>query len=187
MEVKEFLKPLKNIDEMIQAVKDKRPYLVVKNYLESVPGILALKIPVKLAAYSLGKVAVSKGVSSSIAAKGVYGISKGYSTLANIYSTPAKWVANLTKKGATTVVKSPVIAPYLSAANLALGSVVIGAEFYRRAKPVYESVKQSSDLTGRSKWETTEGNFQNLANAMALNPVSQFLTEQLNRFKKSFN
>lgn len=154
--VLEWIKPFKNIGEMIDDIKSKRYYSAFKNYLQSVPGVLALK-PVVSAAVKLGMTsAVKHGVSTTVASK--IGLSVGKIALAGIdaYTAPgialaklgAKSTASVAKAGVHYAVTNPGI---IAKAGLYAATAIAAYHQYKQIKAFRTHVSETSKNTGYSK------------------------------------
>jgi len=151
----EWVRPFKNIGEMIDDIKSKRYFSAFKNYLQSVPGVLALK-PVIGTALKLGvQTAIKHGVSATVASK--IGLSVGKIAAYGIkaYTAPGVALGKLGAKTTTSIVKAgaryAVTNPWtIATAGLYTATAIAAQQQYKRIKSFSTNVKETSERTGMS-------------------------------------
>jgi len=151
----EWVKPFKNIGEMIDDIKSKRYFSAFKNYVQSVPGVLALK-PVIGTALKLGtQAAIKHGVPATVASK--VGVSVGKIAAFGIkaYTTPgvalaklgAKTTASTVKAGARYALTNPGT---IATAGFYTAAALAAQQQYKQIKAFSTNVKETSERTGMS-------------------------------------
>jgi len=152
----EWLQPFKNVKEMIDDIRSKKYLSAFKNYMQSIPGMVALK-PIIRGAISLGvESAVKSGVSAKLASN--IGLSIGNIATKGItaYTTPGLSLIKLGAKGTETLAKSSVKAAVtnpgaLATAGLYVASAFAAAHQYKQIKAYKDYVDNTSKNTGLSK------------------------------------
>jgi len=152
----EWLKPFKNMGEMIDDIKSKRYFSAFKNYLQSVPGVLALK-PVIGTALKLGtQSAIRHGVPATVASKVGLSVGKIASVGIKAYTTPGIALVKLGAKTTTTTVKAG--ARYaltnpgsMATAGLYMAAAIAAQQQYKQIKAFSTNVNEISERTGQSK------------------------------------
>jgi len=151
----EWVRPFKNIGEMIDDIKSKRYFSAFKNYLQSVPGVLALK-PVIGTALQLGiKTAIRHGVPATVASKVGLSVGKLASFGIKAYTTPgvalvklgAKTTASTVKSGARYALTKPGT---IATAGLYMATALAAQQQYKQIKAFGTNVKETSERTGMS-------------------------------------
>jgi len=152
----EWVRPFKNIGEMIDDIKSKRYFSAFKNYLQSVPGVLALK-PVLGTALKLGiKTAIKHGVPAPIASRVGLSVGKIAASGIKAYTTPgvalfklgAKTTASTVKAGARHAVTNPGT---IATAGLYMATAIAAQQQYKQIKSFSANVKETSKRTGMSQ------------------------------------
>lgn len=154
--VLEWLKPFKNVGEMIADVRSKRYYSAFKNYMQSIPGMVALK-PIIRGAIDLGvKSAIKSGVSANLASN--IGVSIGNIAIKGItaYTTPGLTLMKLGAKGTSSIVKTSVKAAVanpgtVATAGLYAATALAAVHQYKQIKAYRDYVDDTSRNTGYSK------------------------------------
>jgi len=151
----EWVRPFKNIGEMIDDIKSKRYFSAFKNYVQSVPGVLALK-PVIGTALKLGvQTAIKHGVPATVASKVGLSVGKIAAFGIKAYTTPgvalgklgAKTTASTVKAGARYAVTHPGT---IATAGFYAASAIAAQQQYKQIKSFCTNVKETSELTGMS-------------------------------------
>jgi len=154
----EWMRPFKNIGEMIDDIKSKRYFSAFKNYIQSVPGVLALK-PVIGTALKLGmQSAVKHGVSTTFASQVGLSVGKIASFGIKAYTTPGVFLAKLGSKTATSAVKAGTRYALanpgtMATAGLYAASALAAQQQYKRIKAFSTNVSETSKYTGESKFK----------------------------------
>jgi len=154
--VMEWLRPFKNVGEMIDDIKSKRYFSAFKNYMQSVPGMIALK-PIIKGAIALGvKSAVKSGVSATLASN--IGLSIGRLAAKGItaYTTPGLTLIKLGAKGTSTIAKSSAKAAIANPSTIATAGLYATTAFaavqqYKQIKAYKDYVDNTSKNTGLSR------------------------------------
>lgn len=154
--VLEWLQPFKNIGEMIDDIKSKRYFSAFKNYMQSVPGMIALKPIVKGAVHLGVRAAVKGGVSANLASN--IGLSVGKIAIKGItaYTSPGLSLMKLGAKGTSTMAKAGVKAAVsnpgtIATAGLYAATALAAAQQYKQIKAYKDYVDNTSRDTGLSK------------------------------------
>lgn len=141
---------------MIDDIKSKRHYSAFKNYMQSVPGVLALK-PVIGSALKLGfNSAVQHGIPTAIASKVSVSVGKIASLGIKAYTAPgvalaklgAKTTASTVKAGARYAVTNPGT---MAKAGLYTAAAIAAQQQYKQIKAYSTHVSETSRNTGYSK------------------------------------
>lgn len=155
-DVLEWLRPFKNIGEMIDDIKSKRYYSAFKNYMQSVPGMIALK-PIIKEAIDLGvKSAVKSGVSANLASNIGLSIGKIATKGITAYTTPGLTLMKLGAKGTSTIAKSSAKAAIANPSTIAKAGLYAATAFaavqsYKQIKAYKDYVDETSKNTGFSR------------------------------------
>lgn len=156
--VLEMVRPFKNIGEMIDDIKSKRYFSAFKNYMQSVPGMLALKPVVKRAVHLGVEAAVKRGVSATVASN--IGLSVGSIATKGIsaYTAPGVALMKLGAKGTSNLVKTGVKAAVsnpgtVATAGLYAATALAAAHQYKQIKAFKDYVDSTSKTTGLSRLE----------------------------------
>lgn len=151
----EWVRPFKNIGEMIDDIKSKRYFSAFKNYVQSVPGVLALQ-PVIGTALKLGvQTAIKHGVPATVASNVGLSVGKIANFGIKAYTTPgvalaklgAKTTASTVKAGAQYAVTNPGT---IAKAGLYVAAAIAAQHQYKQIKSFITNVNETSENTGMS-------------------------------------
>lgn len=152
----EWLRPFKNVKEMIDDIKSKRYFSAFENYMQSIPGMIALK-PVIKGAIDLGvKSAIKSGVSANLASNIGLSIGKIATKGITAYTTPGLSLMKLGAKSTGTLAKSSVKAAVTNPGTVATAGLYVASAFaavqqYKQIKAYKNYVDNTSKNTGLSK------------------------------------
>lgn len=155
-DVLEWLRPFKNVGEMIDDVKSKRYYSAFKNYMQSIPGMVALK-PIIKGAIDLGvKSAVKHGVSANLASNIGLSVGKIVTKGITAYTTPGLSLMKLGAQGTSTLAKTGVKRAVtnpgaIAKAGLYAAAALAAVHEYKQIKAFKSMVDETSKNTGFSK------------------------------------
>jgi len=154
--VLEWLRPFKNVGEMIDDVRSKRYYSAFKNYMQSIPGMIALK-PIIKGAIALGvKSAVRSGVSANLASNIGLSVGKIVTKGITAYTTPGLSLMKLGIKGTSTLAKTGVEVAVtnpgaIATAGIYAAGALAAVHQYKQIKAYKSMVDETSKNTGLSK------------------------------------